>query len=113
MNDYHLDPPEEPEPPDCPECEDGYASDYEKTADGQFLYVCECCGAKWECDDCELYEPDPPEWKCEDCGQKYPCDCCEEPEEETECVHGNEPGYCDHCDYLGDLAYDAAREGRR
>lgn len=28
------------------------------------------------------------------------------------CVHGNVPGDCDACDHLGDLAFDAAREGR-
>ena len=28
------------------------------------------------------------------------------------CPHGNEWGSCGHCDFLGDLAYDAAREKR-
>lgn len=30
----------------------------------------------------------------------------------AKCPHGNEWGSCDHCDFLGDIAYDAQRERR-
>jgi len=56
-------------------------------------------------------EPELPDNTCRTCGKPTDCvycsDACCPP-----CVHGNKPGNCDACDYLGDLAYDAMRENR-
>ena len=65
--------------------------------------------------DCESYDswrhwwhgPDPAYDTLEEKEQAYG-----EPIQPAKCPHGNEWGECDHCDYLGDIAYDAARERR-
>lgn len=50
---------------------------------------------------------------CRECGAPTECVyCSEECAAANPCVHGNVPGDCDACDHLGDLAFDAAREGR-
>ena len=107
MNDYFLDPPDWPDPPSCPSCEDGFADFDAMTQSGGKLHcVCDLCGHSWDLD----VDPDPdPSW------DGFPTDRDIEPLEivdEPHCPHGNEWGNCDHCDYLSDIAYDAAREGR-
>jgi hypothetical protein len=88
------DPPDYPEPPEC--CGE------EMDVDGQCL-VCATCGRREEIiyDDYPDPQPDPVE--------ELPDDFYAGPEK---CPHGNNWGDCDACDYLGDIAYDAARERR-
>lgn len=57
----------------------------------------------------EEWKNDP---KCEKCGKLYPCDCEIEYDNDAKCPHGNDPANCDHCDFLGDIAYDTWRENR-
>lgn len=89
MNDRHLDPPDPIEPP-------------------------ECCGDFMDCfDDGSC--------KCPTCGKTIdPVPDIEPfldplPEElgypqSKKCPHGKV--HCDHCEYLADIAFDAAREAR-
>lgn len=101
MTDHHLDPPEEYEAPEC--C----GEEMTVSEDGD----CECktCGNLIEAHpDIEPID----EWKCGLCGIKHPCGCDEPYEGPEECPHGNTWGECGSCDYLGDIAYDSARERR-
>lgn len=106
MNDYHLDPPEEPEIPECCDREMLVLA-------GTGNLVCSACGKKIIIDpDIEPPDETPDEWVCESCGEKYPCRC-ELPMNQTDhCPHGRDHGNCDACDHAGDLAYDEARESR-
>ena len=113
MNDYWNDPPDEPDPPQCPRdgCEGWSDPEKERIEDGVLMCECDSCTQKW------FIEPEPeygpPEWECDECGNKYPCECMEEEKMEPEkCPHGNKPENCDHCDFLGDIAFDSAREAR-
>jgi hypothetical protein len=95
MNDYWNDPPEYLELPEC--C----GEEMEVNDDGD----CKClkCGAFTEA------QPDiePPEEVSELCAPKT-----DKPPESDHCCHGKKWGDCDTCDYLSDIAFDAAREGR-
>jgi hypothetical protein len=102
---HRDDPPDYPEPPEC--C--GEIMD----TDGHLL-SCSICLRKEEIvyDD---YDPGPepelPDNTCRSCGKPTDCmycsaECC------PPCPHGNTVGDCDHCDHLGDIAYDTARENR-
>jgi hypothetical protein len=95
MNDYHLDPPDEVDLPLC--CGD----EMECGEDG--VCVCLECGRKVE----PVADIEPVEVPLEDWGGD------EGDAGPDRCPHGREWGSCDACDYLGDLAYDAGREGRR
>jgi hypothetical protein len=93
MKDYWNDPPEYPEAPEC--CDD----EMEISEDGR----CSCphCGKVIEPQ--TEYDPGPKP-------------IVELPEDyyftgPDECLHGNH-GDCDACDYLSDIAFDAARENR-
>lgn len=89
MTDYWNDPPEEPEVPEC--CD----TEMEVLVDG--TCVCGVCKHRIE------PQPDPepmPEPMLEDCVPVA-----------GPCPHGN-LGPCSKCDYLADLAFDAAREQR-
>lgn len=86
------DPPDEPEPSEC--CGEIM------TVDGNLL-VCEVCRRREEI----VYE----DW---DPGPE-PEEIDFDIERPARCPHGKEWGQCDACDFLGDIAYDAAREGRR
>lgn len=92
MYDYWNDPPDEAEPPEC--CGDFM----DCFNDGS----CKCptCGKTID----PPADPDP-SWEVNDFPEElgYP--------QETKCPHGN-AGECDRCDYLSDIAYDAAREAR-
>ena len=102
MREYWLDPPEYPEQPECLECEDGFMED-----EGDNKLVCDSCGATVVVD-----PPMSPEDEEilrvmeEDIGQDDPVP------KYKKCPHGNDWGECDTCDYLGDIAYDSARESR-
>ena len=95
-SDWYLDPPEEPDIPEC--CDD----EMECFEDGVCL-----------CSQCGLRLAPAPEW---DPGPgsnwELPDDFEAGFEGPEKCPHNNEWGSCDHCDYLSDLAYDAAREKR-
>ncbi len=89
MTDYWNDPPEEPEVPEC--CGEVMLVRH----DG--VCVCEYCTRKIE----PAPDPDPgPPVEKDDCVPVA-----------GPCPHGN-LGPCDKCDYLADLAFDAAREQR-
>jgi hypothetical protein len=88
MTDYWNDPPEVPELPEC--CEEIM----ETTSSGGL-----------ECKKCGLCIPPPEDWQ-------EPPDMEIEQEDAPrnfECPHGR-TGPCGKCDYLADIAYDAARE---
>lgn len=94
MRDFWNDPPEYPEAPEC--CED----EMEINDDGSC--VCAHCGKR--------IEP-PKEYEDSEVFQdvELPDDYFKGPEK---CPHGREWTDCDACDYLSDLAYDAARESK-
>lgn len=100
MNDWYLDPPEEPEIPEC--------CDLEMAVDDDGNCECMICEATIEAHP-DIEPPDDDDWKC---GGKYPCECQLPPEESTHCQHGNKHGDCGACDHLGDLAFDTMRENR-
>ena len=101
MNDYHLDPPDEPDPPSCPVdgC-DGYAEDM-TCRDGFLTYKCDSCLGTWT-------EPEPQEFG------PGPMDDFELPDDlyagPAKCPHDREWHDCSACDHAGDIAYDAWRE---
>lgn len=66
----------------CPSCPDGYVWD----ANGPTAKTCPTCGGK------AIVNLD---------GSKV-----------VECPHGRIVGYCNDCDIIGDLAFDAERESR-
>lgn len=103
MNDYHLDPPDYPEAPECPFCDEGVAGSCEQS-NGRITYTCDMieCGHQWSVDD--PGDPDP-QWEDIEIFDSSPI-------EEVNCPHNRPLGSCDHCDYLSDIAYDAARENR-
>jgi len=136
MNDWHLDPPEEPEPPEwmmeietAIEEATGSANDAKELVEKGFKHdnrpgamtdaiknlaesnrnLCRSIEVLMQkyCDlDNRLNSPEP----------------MEEPsfggvderdfEEVTECPHGNDPSECDACFHLSDIAFDVAREAR-
>lgn len=114
MNDYWNDPPEYPDPPEC--CGEEMEIHDDGTA------TCAKCGETVEPfpdpedEDIEMMmaepEHDPSEY-CEQCDNiaKY-SRLCERCARSAKCAHGNPVGQCDHCDYLGDIAFDSAREAR-
>lgn len=108
MQDYWNDPPEYPEPPDCPYCEDGYAWDEAPNAPaGKIGWVCAACGKIW-------YEDIPNDYSDDDVAMMMEEPIPDEkPPQQEKCPHGNEWGECSHCDYLSDIAYDAALETSR
>lgn len=100
MNDRHLDPPETPEPPDwyCQieeALEDPHIPESVATAIRKIL-------EDWCAHDDYPEDYEPPL-------EELPDDDVCMPEH---CPHQKPWGQCDACDYLGDLAYDAARERR-
>ena len=100
MNDYWNDPPEEEELPMCPAC-DGFA-DATGTTSEHVLMKCDECGHEWRIE----IEQEPAPEAHQDIGP----DDLPPPDEVTECPHGNRPEDCDACDFLSDVAHDAARE---
>ena len=107
MNDWYLDPPNEPEVPEC--CGD------ETVLFPDGVCVCEHCGLRYAPvpDPYDGYEPpdvELPEHGCCACGTPTPYVYCDKCAETVKCAHGNKPGECGVCDYEEDLAYTASRE---
>ena len=124
MNDWYLDPPEDL---DLPECKLASTTGCEGVGDAlqQTLY-------DWQGALIPTYYI----MRCSDCGGQWlmpiPIDYQEPPDADCAasaaankslyaanaangvgiCPHGMEHGTCDACDYLSDLAFDAAREDR-
>lgn len=92
MNDYWNDPPDGPEWPEC--------CDQEMEIDEAGNCACKVCGSRIDAPVEPELEPDLPDPDIQP------------PEPDPICPHGNERHECDHCAYLSDLAYDAARESR-
>lgn len=117
VGDWYLDPPEYdgPDLPDCPtgDCE-GWG-EWERETDGgkRVILTCCDCGHEWSIDN-----PCDQQWADWDdaidlaMAGTEDVDLPDEPEDPN-CPHGNPWGGCGTCDYLGDIAYDAWREGRR
>jgi hypothetical protein len=88
----------------CPACDDGYG---EYLTGNRMIHLFECseCGHRWSMPAQEDAD-DPEDVQLSDeelfAAPQYP----------GRCPHGREWGECGDCDYLGDLAYDAARERR-
>jgi hypothetical protein len=106
MSDHHLDPIDFAEGPECPLDCDGMGDFPRLSADAnEDIVTCDSCGHVWSV---------PREKDCLD----EPVDPVHEAFieslyiENPLCPHENAWGECDTCDYLGDLAFDAAREGR-
>lgn len=93
------DPPDYPEPPEC--C--GEPMEFCSGSESGEVLMCHTCLRKEE-----IVHEDYPEMMT-DPVEELPDDLFEGPEK---CPHGNDWGNCDTCDYLGDIAYDAARESR-
>jgi len=91
--DSYLDPPDHPEPPEC-------CGDYMTVFDDGSC-KCPSCGATVA----PPYEPQLLE-PIEEIDEAHLL------KDEPHCPHGNVTGDCSTCDYLGDLAHDAAREAR-
>lgn len=121
MNDYHLDPPEEPELPQCPlpTC-DGFADETFNVIENVNTMLvaksekiglrCEECGHLWMMMN-PWAEPDPsiyeePPSLDELFGEENDVD------HGALCPHDQPWGDCSACDYMSDMAFDAAREGR-
>lgn len=94
MNDYHLDPPEEPEVPEC--------CGYEMLVNNDGSCVCLECHRRIEA---------PPEPEIESF-EDVDIDIDFTKDTPTECPHGNPWSECDACFHASDIAYDAARERR-
>lgn len=60
----------------------------------------------------EVWEPEPNYDTLEEYHMDDPSLEAYEPEPPPLCPHGNQWGACDTCDFLSDIAYDAAREKR-
>lgn len=99
MNDYWNDPPDEPDLPACPKC----SSPETDLNEGDSL-LCVDCGHLWTPEIQDIEPVDEP--KDED----IPVDPPPGPER---CPHDQKWGDCGACDYLADIAFDAARESRR
>jgi len=106
MKDSHLDPPDYPEPPE-------WYSSLELALEDEdmpetVIAAIRKALAEWvekynESQDFEeLHEPDYSE---RDWQNHYAV-------ANPKCVHGNQHGNCDDCDFASDIAYDAAREQR-
>lgn len=122
MNDYHLDPPEEPDPPQWfMDIEDmilesqEIAEKAETRAAESIRSLAQPCQMLLE----KVLEmefsnlPDYDEGTVEMMLKGFPLDDEEPPESgEENCPHGSPWGECGHCDHLGDIAFDAAREQR-
>lgn len=112
MNDYHLDPPDYPDPPSCPveNCEgwgDFARLSPEKTHD---ILTCDECGHEWSIEHPRDWGDEPE--AIDAMHRAYLEEMAEDHEPDPECPHKKPWSECDACDYLSDLAYDAAREGR-
>lgn len=108
LGDYHLDPPDEYEGPECPveSCEG--MGDYPRLSPdaAHDIFTCDECGHEWSL-------PHQKDWgDQEEVINAMHVAMCDEfqPERDPICPHGNTWGECGSCDYLGDLAFDAARE---
>ena len=110
MNDYHLDPPDFPDPPQCLAEGCSGSGDFARlSADTNYdIFTCDECGREWSI-------PHPCEWSYEsEATDAMHTEMCDEfqPDSDPLCPHGNIWGECSACDYLGDIAFDAARERR-
>jgi DNA-directed RNA polymerase subunit RPC12/RpoP len=103
MTDWWNDPPESDDPLNCPACSSGFG-DYLTGNERVQMFACEECGHRWIIQITPDYGPEDIALFDDD----------EHPRIDTQplCPHGQEWGECATCDYLGDLAYDAARERR-
>jgi hypothetical protein len=88
------DQPDYPEPPEC--CDEIM----DVSEDG----TCKCAACGKTIDLAPEWDPSP-----EPDLEEIPDDDYEGP---PRCPHDDERGSCDACDFLGDIAYDAARESR-
>lgn len=105
------DPPDPgPDGPTCPKCEDGFG----RYSDDGVRVTCEECGFTWDSEPLmmeDLRSYPSPELQREAYLAEVYGDTTE-PDVVAKCPHGKPWGDCEDCDYLSDLAFDAARERR-
>jgi hypothetical protein len=90
------DPPDEPEPPEC--C--GEPMEFTSGSPAGCVVTCQVCLRSEEIVYTDYPEP------ATDPVEELPADFYKGP---PMCPHGSPWEACDTCDYLGDLAYDAAK----
>jgi hypothetical protein len=104
MNDYWNDPHDYPEPPEWWMNLDDAMED--ETMPESVKKAIKEAMDEWASTGQEEYDPGPePDFSDDDFQNHYAIKA-------TTCPHGRAPHNCDDCDYLGDIAYDAAREAR-
>jgi hypothetical protein len=105
MNDYWNDPPDYPDPPEC--C--GQEMETNDKTGGVICRICQrSIDPEPEVEPLGLTEDVGIANTCRTCGAVTDCVYCSNACAPA-CAHGSK-GSCDHCDYLSDLAFDAARE---
>ena len=120
MNDWYLDPPEDADLPECKlasttGCE-GVGDALQQTLYTNYIMRCSDCGAQWLMPIPIDYQ-EPPDADCAanaaaNAAANKTLYAANAANGVGICPHGLEHGTCDACDYLSDLAYDAAREDR-
>ena len=116
MNDWYLDPPEDPDLPECKlasttGCE-GVGDALQQTLCTNYIMRCSDCGAQWLMPILIDYQ-EPPDADCAaSAAANKSLYAANAANGVGICPHGIEHGTCDACDYLSDLAFDAAREDR-
>jgi hypothetical protein len=104
-SDWYLDPPEDPPVPACPECGEEDAGEEIPSGDsGLVVYQCVECGCVWN------YIPEDQEGLIDGPDEEL---TDEDLDEITAAIaEGSADEMDEHALFLGDLAYDAWREGR-
>ena len=107
MNDY-IDPLDFVEGPDCPLNCDGMGDFPRLSVDrASDIITCDKCGHVWSVPHQKDGEEEVVNHMHEEVwGDNFP------PDGDPFCPHENAWGDCSTCDYLGDIAFDAAREAR-